>query len=281
MPRVCLFFLLLYGVARDVSAQLFADFEKFADGQSHVMFQNPRRISSTVDYLSPTPDISVITSSFPAGDNSTRALKAQFSFNGSGAAPWLRLTTLNTFGDLTALSNPTIDFNKNLTFKIYADRPIKLGLGVLETDTSAPIGADGSSGNLFIGEIEWIGVKGAIGGGPFASPLPTRTIAPGKWTRVTFDIDAEPITASVTGDGVLDKGPTGKGVLEHLAIVPQDGTGVYTIYVDDFAVTTVPEPAAYGVCFGVLALAGAVLRKNARKLKSMAFAHSGRLYKKQ
>jgi hypothetical protein len=77
---------------------------------------------------------------------------------------------------------------------------------------------------------------------------------------VVFDIDGEP-TVAFTGNGVIDKGETHKGVLEHLALIPEDGSGTYTVYVDNFEVTAVPEPRAYAFAFGALALGGALVRR--------------------
>lgn len=242
-------------LSTNCSAQVFADFESFSDGQSGVMFAAPLRSPSTSGYLNTTPNVSAITATFPTGDSSTRVLGTEFSFKTGASPEWLRLATSGTATfPVTTLVNPTIDFNQNLRFDIYSDRPIKVALGVRETGTSAAIGANGGGS----GSIEWVGASGEIGTGTSATPIPTRTILANAWTKLTFDIDNEP-TVGFSGNGVIDKGATGKGVLEHLAIVPLDGPGTYKVYLDNFEVTSVPEPAAYAGIFGLLALGGAFL----------------------
>jgi hypothetical protein len=214
------------------------------------MFDLPRRSPTTSGFIAEAPNIGQVTASFPAGNVSTRVFQAQFRFLAEPANPWLRLTTSNAEG----IPNPTVDLNQNLAFDVYSDRPIGLSLGVRETGTDAALGANGGT----TGVIEWVGATGKSGTGPTA----TRLLAGGVWTHVNFDLDGEPVTA-FTGNGVIDKGETHKGVLEHLAIIPQDGRGEYTVFVDNFEVTAVPEPAAWASIFGALSLVAAVLGRAA------------------
>jgi hypothetical protein len=237
--------------APHLSAQVFATFESFNDGQG-IMFDLPRRSPSTSGKLAATPNIGQVTSTFPAGNSSKKVFDAEFSFLASAANPWLRLTTAAA----TGIPNPTIDLNRNLEFDINPDRAIRLALGVRETGTSAAIGGDGGT----TGPIEWVGASAVIGG----APVPVRLIPGGVWTHVVFDVDGEQ-TAAFTGNGTIDKGAAHKGVLEHLAIVPADGSGDYKVFVDNFAVTPVPEPAAYAAIFGVLAMGGVLVRRRFRK----------------
>jgi hypothetical protein len=231
-------------------AQVFADFESFATspGNGAVLFRDPRFSGSTQSKLDAAPNISQVTATFPAGNTSTRALAATWSFSSSATDPWLRLTT----SAAPNLPNPTVDINQFLGFKIYSDRTIQVAVGLRETGTSAAIGANGGA----TGTIEWVGASGKTVGG---APIVTRTIPAGAWTQLYFDLNGEP-TAGFTGDGNVVSA-TGKAVLEHLALVPGDGSGTYNIFLDDFQVTPVPEPSTYALIFGVLALGGAIVRR--------------------
>jgi hypothetical protein len=57
-------------------------------------------------------------------------------------------------------------------------------------------------------------------------------VGAGAWTTLKFDLPADPVTA-FTGNGILESS-TGKGVLEHLALVAAGGTGAYNVYLDNF-----------------------------------------------
>ena len=124
--------------------------------------------------------------------------------------------------------NPTINLGQKVRFSIYTDKALKVALGVRETGTSAPIGGNGGT----VGALEWVGAT--LNG---SSPNPTRTVPAGAWTTLEFNLPSETITAFPgSGNGVL---ASGKGVLEHLVLVPAGGTGVYNIHVDDFEVVSV------------------------------------------
>ena len=56
-----------------------------------------------------------------------------------------------------------------------------------------------------------------------------RRIRGQRWTSI-FHLEAQ---AGFTGNGIIN---SGKGVLEHLALRGEGGTGVYDVYLDDFAV---------------------------------------------
>ncbi|MGV3771269.1 MAG: PEP-CTERM sorting domain-containing protein [Verrucomicrobiales bacterium] len=187
----------------------------------------------------------------PAGNSSSKALKVSWAFAENVTAPWLRLTTSSA----PAVPNPTIDLTKNLRFDIWSDRDVKLALGVRETGTSAEIGANGGAA----GTIEWVGVTGVSEG----APLPIRTILANQWTTVYFNVDGE-LSAGFTGNGSVSSA-TGKGVLEHLALVPLAGhSGEYNIYLDNFEVTAVPEPSTYAMIFGLAALTGGMYFRKKR-----------------
>ncbi|MDB6027696.1 MAG: hypothetical protein JWM68_3919, partial [Verrucomicrobiales bacterium] len=207
----------------------FADFEDFADSTYNgtVMFRQPSFSSTTIAHMNSTPNLTMVTENFPEGVPGGKVLNASFSFKTGTTNPWLRLTTFNTTAG-NALPNPTIDFGKKLRFDIWTDRSLKVGLGVRETGSTAPIGADG--GNT--GTLEWIGAT--LNGG---SPNPSRVVDETNWTTLEFDLPNEIVTAFPgSGNGTLSGG---KGVLDHLALVPNAGTGTYTVYVDNFQVLSV------------------------------------------
>jgi len=59
-----------------------------------------------------------------------------------------------------------------------------------------------------------------------------RFIPAGQWVWVDFCIPSEPVR-DYTGNGFLDS-TTGKAVFEELAVVPADGLGPYSLYLDEF-----------------------------------------------
>jgi hypothetical protein len=159
-------------------------------------------------------------------------LKVGWGFNTTTSNQWLRLNTQNT----AKLPNPTIDFTQTFKFDIYTTKAIKVGLGLRETSTTAAIGADGGT----TGTLEWVGVPSKNG----TAPNPSRTVAANTWTTLTFTIPTEAIVSALgSGDGVLTS-TTGKGVLDHLALVPAGGTGAYTVYLDNFQVVSSPNLAS-------------------------------------
>ncbi len=207
-----------------------ADFETSAAGTYNgtILFRQPTYSSSTTNYMDPAPNGTTVTDIFPEGVAGSRSLIATFSFKTGAVNPWLRLTTFNsTAGNL--IPNPTIDITKKVRFSVWSDRSIKVAIGVRETSTTAAIGADGGSS----GTIEWVGAT--LNG---SSPNPVRIVDATNWTTLEFDFPTELIAAFPgSGNGVLSS-TTGKGVLEHLAIVPNDGNGAYTVYLDNFEVVT-------------------------------------------
>ena len=204
----------------------FADFEHFSDGtySGTIMFHQPSYSSTTSGFLDTSVNnVTSVEATFPSGNISARVLWANFFFKTNAVNPWLRLSTFNA----STLPNPTIDLGQRVRFDVYSDKAVKIALGVRETATTANIGENGGS----TGSLEWVGSSGALGTGP----NPTHTIPAGTWTTVEFNLPSEPTTA-FTGNGVL---ATGKGVLEHLALVPAGGLGAYNVYLDNFQVVTV------------------------------------------
>lgn len=202
------------------------NFETYPAG-IEVMFQEPRFSGSTSAFLSNAPNTALTTATPPAGNGSTRALLVNWAFTNTAVNPWLRLTTANS----SNLPNPVIDLTRRLRFRIWSDRALRVGLGIRETSTPAgtPIGSDGGQ----TGGIEWVGITNSVSG----QPQPTRLVSPSNWTTLEFNLPAEPVLNFSGGNGVLSTA-SGLGVLEHLALVPAAGNGPYTVYLDDFVVST-------------------------------------------
>ncbi|MDB6023840.1 MAG: N-acetylmuramoyl-L-alanine amidase family 2 [Verrucomicrobiales bacterium] len=200
------------------------DYQTFSSGTSSgiVMFRQPTFAPGMSGFLNTTPNLTSVTNTYPAGHTSTRVMFATFNFKTGTTNPWVRLTT----SDAQFVPNPTIDLGQTVRFDIWSDKALKVGLGLRETGGTAEIGANGGvSGN-----IEFVGVTNVVGGAPF----PNRQLVASNWTTLTFNLPAE-ACRSMTGNGVL---ASGKGVLEHLALVPAGGTGTYKVYMDNFQVVT-------------------------------------------
>jgi N-acetyl-anhydromuramyl-L-alanine amidase AmpD len=217
----------------------FAQFDELddegVDGHNNAaLFRVPYFSSSTTAFLDST-SYSLVTNVFPQDDvnGSYQALYVQMNFLTGTVNPWCRLSTFtsSTWTNTYAYPNPTIDLGQHVRFKIWSDKSIKVALGIRETGTQNPLGFEGGT----TGSIEWIG---ATSTGSPAAPVPTHAaITASNWTQMDFNLPAETITAFPgSGNGIL---AAGKGVLEHMAIVPNAGTGIYNIYVDDFEVLTV------------------------------------------
>lgn len=217
-------------VGGNETAASVTDFESFAVPPSSgtVLFRAPSFSGSTSGFLEATPNTAVVTATFPSAGAGTalgtRVLWVNASFTAASNA-WLRLTTFGA----TSLANPVIDFRRRLRFAMYADRAVRVGLGLRETTNAAgtTLGSDGGSS----GAIEWVGISARTN----SQPQPVRLVPGGAWTVLTFDVPNEPVTAYALGNGVLST-TSGLGVLEHLAIVPADGSGAYSLYFDAFEV---------------------------------------------
>lgn len=208
--------------ARLATVQTISPFESYSSG-AVVMFQSPSYSGSTSGFLDlSSPAFGYVTNVFPAGgSNNARVFQANWSFKADQVNPWVRLTTFNAVN----LPNPIISLTGALRFDIYSSRDIYVALGVRETDATAPFGANGGT----VGGIEWIG-----GSTQNSAPPLGRFVPAGSWARLVFFIPHEPISSFV-GNGVLNS-TTGRGTLEHLALVPADGAGAYTIYLDNLQV---------------------------------------------
>lgn len=222
---------LVVGAMNDLNP--FAQFDELDDegagGHNNAtMFRVPYFSATTTGFIDST-SFAYITNDFPRDDvNPTyQALYVNCNFKTGTVNPWLRLCThtSSAWTNTYAYPNPIVDLGQHVRFKIWSDKSIKVALGVRETGTQNPLGFDGGVSGL----IEWVGATA-----PSGVPIPSRTIAASNWTQVDFNLPAETI-AAFTGNGIL---AAGKGVLEELAIVPNGGTGSYTIYLDEFETLT-------------------------------------------
>jgi hypothetical protein len=244
----------LASVAAVAPAQL-VDFESYAVGTSQVMFRTPSLSGSTSGNIA-TGSTSVISDLAPANPfapGSTRAVKIDWSFVDNGTNRWDRLTTFAAPG---GYPNPTIALNDLLSFDIYTTVDLKVAAGIRETGTSASIWADGGSS----GTIEWVSNGGLSG----TTPAGGMTITAGQWTHIDLNLATLAGAGNVqgfTGNGVIDQGATSKGVLESLALTSLGNAGPYTVYLDNFRVGAVPEPAS----MAALGLGVAALLRRRRK----------------
>jgi hypothetical protein len=215
---------------------LISDFETFADGTANgtVLFRSPNFSGSTDEFLDVSPNTTTVTGTFPAGNDSSRALRANWSWN-TTVNSWLRLTTASTAN----LANPVIDLTRKLVFDFYTDRNLKVAIGARETGNPAgtPIGSNGGA----TGGIEFVAVTNVVSGQPQA----IRTVTASNWTTLIFDLPNEPVRNFANGNGVLATA-SGLGVLEHLAFVPAAGSGAYNAYLDNFIVST-PKVLTYSL----------------------------------
>ena len=206
-------------------AALFEDFESYPDGSASdiIMFRKPGNSATTSSFLdSGATNYTASTGSFPGSHASSRVLKAYWSFLTGTSNPWLRLDTSNPVNR----PNPIIDVTQSLWCDIYADKSLQVELGVRETNPTGNYGDNGGT----TGTIEFVGATSKVGN----TPNPTRTLAANTWTTLKFNLPAEPVIG-FTGNGIIES-TTGKGVLEHLGLVPAGGMGAYTVYLDNFTV---------------------------------------------
>jgi hypothetical protein len=237
-----------------LQAQVLTDFESFTvpTANGTVLFRSPTLSGSTSAKLEVSPASSIVTDTgIPSGNPSAglNAFTTSFNFVDTGGAPlWVRLTTSSA----TTLPNPTIPLaaGTGLQFDVWSSHAFFVSALIRETETDAAFGANGGAS----GSIEFLG-----GNPSAASGTRGVSVGAGAWTTVTFEFQnpsATPV-AGFTGNGVLDVGVDGKGVLEALGLAFDDVTGNrdsdITIWVDNIKVAPVPEPTT-----AALAVLGAV-----------------------
>ena len=223
--------------------RLLTDFEPFMSETANgvVLFRTPNFSSSTSNFLDEAPemDIAAVTDTYPTSGHGTgKVLYVHCQFT-NASNPWLRLATASA----ATFPNPVIDFTKKLRFDIYTDKTVKIAVGCRETTTAGGtvVGADGGTSGS---SIEWAGATNVVG----TAPMPTRTVTSNTWTTLTFNFPNESIRSFSGGDGILST-TSGLGVLEHLAVVPATGAGVYNFYLDNFQVL-VPRIFTYSLGAG-------------------------------
>lgn len=219
------------------SVDVVSDFESedVDSGNGNVMFRPPIYSGSSsafIDGVIPNYTEILNTTNYPGFDENTSAqvLHVAWGFKTGTTNPWVRLTTFTnpSYTNTYSVPNPAIDLGQRVRFKVYSDKSIKIGLGVRETGIAVPNGFNGGT----TGAMEWVGVTSSVNGQPQCS----RTVTASNWTTLEFNLPAEPAISFSGGNGVL---AAGKGTLEHLAIVPNAGTGAYNVYLDDFEVISV------------------------------------------
>ena len=237
-------------------AQVLTDFESFTapGANGGIMFRTPNVSGSTSPKIeiAPAPLIAQVRNvGIPAGNPNVgaNALYASWNFVDSGQAPlWVRFTTDSASNPL---GRPTISLGAGtgLQFDIWTDHALYLSTLIRETETDAAFGANGGA----TGSIEFLG-----GTPSAASGNRGVAIAANTWTTVLFQFQNPLVTpvSGFTGNGVLDPGADGKGVLESLGLAFDDSAenrnSDINLWVDNFAVVAVPEPGAFS-----LALLGA------------------------
>jgi len=218
------------------SVGLFQNFENSPPG-SPVMFQPPGYSGTTTPYVDPSYCSAYATNAaLPPGNvaGGAGAYVVHVTFTNDTKLGWNRLTTYNY--------NPNVWFLGPLKFDVWTDRPMGISVGLSESNPSGAIGSNGGTS----GSIENAGV---FTGGSTPSCIYTN---PGNvWTNLTFDLadtlwPPDPDTgfagwaetyifsASLVGGNGLLESTTGKGVLENVGLVPADGLGEYTVYLDNF-----------------------------------------------
>ncbi|MFN7141817.1 MAG: Ig domain-containing protein, partial [Limisphaerales bacterium] len=208
-----------------VQAAPFQNFDAFNPGVSRVMFHAPLTSGSTTNNINTNfPSYTSVTNVYPAGHSSSNVLNVRWTYRDDSAWPWVRLTT----SGVTNTLNPVVSFTQRLRFDIHVNRMLGVALGLRETNTQNPIGGNGGGS----GALEFVGVSDA-------NPTPVRYVTANEWTTLDFNIPEEQVRAFPgSGNGTL-LSTTGKGVLEHLALVWGDFAEFmfdYDVYLDNFVV---------------------------------------------
>jgi hypothetical protein len=212
-------------------ATVLTGFEGYSpDTNVKVAFREPRYSGSTSGDLATSPNVAQVTDNVPAFTG-TNCYEFQWQWIDTDPQRWVRLTTSNT----PNLPNPAVDFRRPIRFRLRLDAgTLRVCLGLRETGTTAPIGADGGK----TGDIEYLGVTSLINGAPQGRLV---TAQPGVWQNITFDPKTDPVCAFV-GNGILSS-PNQRGAIEHLGFSIVDSAGPYHVYIDQLE--QLPAPGDY------------------------------------
>lgn len=200
---------------------------------AEIFFRVPRYSSMTSGHLDLSPNISTVTNEVPAAGG-VQSCKLSWKFIDGSLIRWVQCTTFNA----GVYPNPTIELDKPVRVRLRVYGPpgasLRVCMAVRETNTSAPVGANGGT----TGTIEFVGASSVISGAPQGRHV---YVNPNQWQEVVFNPAVDPIVP-FTGDGILTT-QTGKGVLEALAFASTGSSGPFTVYVDDIAQLKRKKPA--------------------------------------
>jgi len=249
-----------------INAQVLTDFEGVTSPGPNggYLFRTPNISGSTSSKIeaAPSPLISqVLNTGIPTGNPNVgiNAMFVSWNFtNDYGTPLWVRLTTDSAsmpFGRPTL----TLGASTALSFDIWSDHSLYVTANIRETETAAAFGANGGA----TGTIEF------LGGNPSAATGNRGlAVAANTWTTLTFEFLNPSVTPvfGFTGNGILDPGVDGRGVLESLGLafddIPNNRLSDIGIWMDNFSVVAIPEPSSAAILLGgLLALVAARRRK--------------------
>ncbi|MBN1490292.1 MAG: carboxypeptidase regulatory-like domain-containing protein, partial [Phycisphaerae bacterium] len=196
-----------------------ADFDQVTTGAEY-LFRRPRLSGTTIDNLTETPNVAMVTDAVPAFSGA-KCYKVQWQFVDTTDQRWMRLATW----DAPGLPNPIIELGRPIRIRLRLDSgQLRIAVGVREIDGTGELGSNGGTA----GTIEWIGATHTVSGAPqgvLVEPMP------GVWQTLVFHPRIDPILG-FTGSGTLSS-PNGMGTLEELSITIVDTAGPFTLYIDD------------------------------------------------
>ncbi len=206
-----------------------------------VLFRSPSYSGTTTQNVQSSPNSTRMTRDPPAGIAGDQSLRVDFAFEPNLENPWLRLTTHQAI----RFPNPILPLDRTFRFDIHTNQDVYVAIGIRDNGAPGLIGSNGGD----IGTIEWVGgITDNVREGVPGTVVPPlgRLVKAGEWTTLHFQLPEEPVKA-FNGTGDLTHP---QGVFEHIAFVPiiaEDGaysTNQYEVYLDNFAVTDEPPPAA-------------------------------------
>lgn len=196
-----------------------ADFDEVTTGTEH-LFRRPRLSGTTVNHLTLTPNVAIVTDAVPAFSGA-KCYKVEWQFVDATPQRWMRLATW----DAPGLPNPIIKLGRPIRIRLRLDSGrLRVGVGIREIDAPGELGQNGGTS----GPIEWIGVTGTVSGAPQGVPVEPM---PGVWQTLVFQPRTDPI-CGFTGNGTLGS-ENGMGTFEELAFTVVDSAGPFTVYIDD------------------------------------------------